>query len=165
MTLPQTPTRINVRSLFRMTVSMAVVEDDQILMVREGKGSDRKQWNLPGGKSRKGEDLIDAAIRETQEETGYDVKVRGLVGVYCYDTATVQRMRLVFAADVVGGEPTYDGEEILDVRWFPFSQLSKMPAKRLSRVAMLRPILKDIKSGQFSPTELVRYLRFEQVSA
>lgn len=39
-------------------------------------------WNLPGGKVENGELPNEAVIRETKEETGLDIEVEKLVGIY-----------------------------------------------------------------------------------
>jgi len=50
-----------------------------ILMIRR---SDNDNWALPGGAMDLGESLPDAAVRETLEETGIEVEITGLVGIY-----------------------------------------------------------------------------------
>lgn len=58
-----------------------VVENDkgEILMIRR---TDNDNWALPGGAIDLGESVTKAAIRETKEETGIDVEITGLVGIY-----------------------------------------------------------------------------------
>ncbi|GAA2140456.1 NUDIX domain-containing protein [Actinomadura napierensis] len=58
-----------------------VVENDkgEILMIRR---TDNDNWALPGGAIDLGESVTQAAIRETKEETGIDVEITGLVGIY-----------------------------------------------------------------------------------
>src|SRR5262245_19260618 len=59
----------------------AVVTDEagRILLVHK---TDNDLWALPGGGMDLGESIVDAAVRETKEETGIDIEVTGLVGVY-----------------------------------------------------------------------------------
>lgn len=47
-----------------------VVKDGRILLIRGKTGINKGKWNGPGGKVEKGEDIEQAAIRETVEETG-----------------------------------------------------------------------------------------------
>lgn len=65
----------------RVDVAYTLLYDEQensVLLVLNRKNN---TWTLPGGGVEKGETLRDAAIRETKEETGYDVTVGDIVAV------------------------------------------------------------------------------------
>lgn len=134
---------------FRVVVSTAIVQKGHVLLVKEGQGNDVGRWNLPGGKVELREPLVDAAVREAREESGYDVAIRSLCGTYRYTHRSgAPRLRIVFWADVVGGEPACDGREIRDVRWFGLDQALDMPNSKLAKAQLNRAILADLKSGQ-----------------
>ena len=63
---------------------------------------DMDMWNLPGGGVESCELPTEAVVREVEEETGLQVTVRRLIGVY----GKLDKDDLVFAfvCDVVGGE-------------------------------------------------------------
>jgi ADP-ribose pyrophosphatase YjhB (NUDIX family) len=66
----------------RVSVSAVVRrrgEPDRILLMRR---SDNAHWGLPGGYVEPGESVESAAQREVREETGYEIEVGRLVGVY-----------------------------------------------------------------------------------
>jgi len=66
----------------RVSVSAVVRrrdEPDQILLMKR---SDNEHWGLPGGYVEPGESVQSAAQREVWEETGYEIEVGRLVGVY-----------------------------------------------------------------------------------
>ena len=76
------------------------------------KREDNGQWCLPGGAVEAGESVAEACIREVFEETGLNVRVRRLVGVYSHpDQLVVYKdgnkafiVAIHFEAEVIGGE-------------------------------------------------------------
>ena len=67
-----------------LSVSAMVWREGEILLMRR---SDNGHWGLPGGFVEVGESVAEAACREVVEETGWRVRVGGLIGVYS-DPAT-----------------------------------------------------------------------------
>lgn len=87
-------------------VDAIIVNDDKFLLIEEGKPSRKGLFNLPGGHVEAHETLFDAAIREAKEETGYDIELTGLVGVYQGIYPHINVAGPVFSAKVIGGEAT-----------------------------------------------------------
>lgn len=101
-----------------------IVENEQgeILLVktrRDGK------WVFPGGQVEIGENLIDGVIREVKEESGMDIKVSHIVGIYS-NTGTYEghsgvkvvptKVIFDFACTSMGGELT-TSEETSSSHW------------------------------------------------
>ncbi|MCX4615422.1 MULTISPECIES: NUDIX hydrolase [Streptomyces] len=112
--------------------STVVVDDSgRILLQRR---SDNGMWALPGGAMNIGESLPDCAVRETREETGYDVEITGIVGTYtnprhvfAYDDGEVrQEFSICFLARPVAGQLAVS-EESTDVRWFLSEEVDALP--------------------------------------
>jgi len=57
-------------------------KDNSIILIKRKKAPFKEHWALPGGFIDYGETAEYAAIRETKEETGLDVEIMKLVGVY-----------------------------------------------------------------------------------
>ena len=101
----------------------AVVTNDagEILLQRR---SDNDLWALPGGTMDLGERIAETVVREVREETGLEVEVTGIVGVYsdpghviAYSDGEVrQEFNLCFAARLVGGQLSVS-DESTEVRW------------------------------------------------
>ena len=62
-----------------LSVSALVFRDGELLLMRR---SDNGHWSLPGGFVEMGESVAAAARREVAEETGFQVELGRLVGVY-----------------------------------------------------------------------------------
>jgi ADP-ribose pyrophosphatase YjhB (NUDIX family) len=102
------------------SANVIVVNDQgEILMIRR---TDNDNWAVPGGGMDLGESITDAAVRETQEETGITCKVTGLVGIYTNPRHVIlytsngevrQEFSIVFTAQPTGGElrPTSESSE------------------------------------------------------
>jgi 8-oxo-dGTP pyrophosphatase MutT (NUDIX family) len=109
-----------------------VVDDhDRVLLIRR---TDNGLWALPGGAQDFGEYLAETAVRETREESGIDIEVTGIVGIYtnphhvmAYDDGEVrQQFSVCFRASYVGGETT-PSDESSDVRWVAAEELADLP--------------------------------------
>lgn len=62
----------------------AIIRDreDRILVLKRNNAPAKGEWWFPGGRVHKGETLSEALIREVKEETGLNIEVANLVGVY-----------------------------------------------------------------------------------
>lgn len=60
----------------------AVVTDDagRVLLCRQGVGE--RRWGLPGGRLRRAESPLTAVLREIRAETGWEIEIVDLVGLY-----------------------------------------------------------------------------------
>lgn len=105
------------------SVNVAVVNDQgHLLLIRR---TDNNNWAVPGGAVDLGESLVQAAVRETKEESGIDCEVTGLVGIYTDPRHVVlytsngevrQEFSILLTARMVGGRPT-PSDESSEVRW------------------------------------------------
>ena len=66
----------------RVRVGVGVIVLDSRGWILLEKRSDCGMWGLPGGKIEPGESVTEAAVREVKEETGLNVEITRLLGVY-----------------------------------------------------------------------------------
>ncbi len=93
-------------------------QEDTLLLVRQSYG--QRYWSLPGGVMEPGESIDQTAIREVKEETGLDIRLGRLIGLYSKPRENA--LALTFEGLVTGGE-LRPQHEILEARFFPFSGL------------------------------------------
>ncbi|MGC5309267.1 NUDIX domain-containing protein [Micromonospora zamorensis] len=104
---------------------------DRVLLIRR---TDNGLWAVPGGAQDFGEYIAETAVRETKEESGIDVEVAGIVGIYtdpkhvmAYNDGEVrQQFSICFRARYLSGEPTPSSESS-EVRWVGKKELDSLP--------------------------------------
>ena len=70
-------------SLARCVVGVILTNArDEVLMVKSSRGFTKGMWNVPGGFIEYGEEPATAAAHEAKEETGLDIEIGDLLGVY-----------------------------------------------------------------------------------
>lgn len=99
----------------RHTAHVVLEKDGKFLLVQEAVPGIRKLWGLPGGGINKGETPEQAAERETEEETGYDVELIKKLG----EIKDKKRgnVRHIFLGEIKSGELRINKLEHMDAGW------------------------------------------------
>jgi 8-oxo-dGTP pyrophosphatase MutT (NUDIX family) len=113
--------------------------------------------NQPAGHLESGESLIEAVIRETQEETAYTFEPNALVGIYrwMHPQSGETYMRFCFTGDVV----KHDANQALDADihqalWLDYSSITDR--KSDCRGPLVMDCFKDYLAGQRYPLTLLK---------
>lgn len=101
--------------LIKLAATVAIVDGDKVLLAKR---EDFEVWCLPGGMVDVGESLGETAVRESLEETGLQVELTRLVGIYSEIGSWNDVHLALFAAKAVGGDLSPQQEEVLDLRYF-----------------------------------------------
>jgi 8-oxo-dGTP pyrophosphatase MutT (NUDIX family) len=121
-----------------------------------GGGAGQLVYNQPAGHVEKGETLEQAAVREALEETGWDVKLTGFLGLYVYTppfNRDITYYRACFLAEAITHNPEHvldDG--ILHAVWMTREELAS--SDRLRSPLVLKCV-DDAIAGQCYPLALV----------
>ena len=116
----------------KLAVAVLISRDGRILLGKRGPGTrEPGKWSFPAGFVERGEPVERAAAREAREETGLDVIVGDLVGLYSSDGETV--VLAVYEATSADGVPCA-GDDLTEVGWFSTSELPELAFPRDRRI-------------------------------
>ena len=139
-----------------ITVATIVEDNGRFLMVEESKGG-RAVLNQPAGHLDPDETLIEAAVRETLEETGWDVEPTSVVGIYLYTAPSngVTYQRVCFAAKALRHHPEAPLDDgILGARWLTRDEL--LEQRERWRSELIIRCIDDYLDGKHFSLELIR---------
>lgn len=147
-----------------VTVATVVVHEGRLLCVEEHSGG-RLVLNQPAGHLEPDEDLLEAAVRETQEETGWTVEPTAFIGAYQWTSpagadATPGRhyLRFAFAAERVSLDPDRVLDEgIVRALWLTPAELQAEAARH--RSPLVWQVVADYLAGSRQPLSLLRSVR------
>ncbi|WP_368505051.1 NUDIX hydrolase [Alkalihalophilus sp. As8PL] len=128
-----------------LVVSVSIIRDDEVLMIKENKSTARDKWNFPSGRIEYGEDILHAACREVKEETGYEVGLQATTGVYQFISHTNNQILLFhFTAEIIGGHLNLQEEEISDSAWVKVCDLEKCSHEGLREPKVIMQIIDNL---------------------
>jgi len=130
--LPLPLRRIAIRLLFPSLPvgAIAIIRDDvgRVLLVRQTYHREGVSWGVPGGWATFGETPVQAAVRETFEETGLRVSARRVLSV---GGGPYGEISIAYECQVVGDTGFHASEETDQIGYFPTAALPPMtPATR-----------------------------------
>jgi 8-oxo-dGTP pyrophosphatase MutT (NUDIX family) len=139
-----------------LTVATVVAQNDRYLMVKEFE-SGKLVINQPAGHVEPGEDIIDAAIRETYEETGWHVDINGFIGVYTTISPVtgITYYRLAFTAEALSlDEQAVIDTDIDEVVWLSSENIRQNNNQLRSELVI--DCLDDYEQGKILSLDIFR---------
>ena len=136
--LKKVPVELGDREYVTPKVAVAVVvfnQEGRVLLVKRNEGF----WALPGGYADVSLDPIENAVKEVNEETGLDVRVETLIGIYDsnisgFPTIGRQVYALVFYAALDGGDIEPDPVETKGAAFFSLAALPPLLPVTLAQI-------------------------------
>lgn len=140
-----------------VTVATVVVRDGRLLMVEETVHG-QQVINQPAGHLEPDETLLEAALRETLEETGWDVTLTAFIGAYQWTAPADGRhfLRMAFAAEPLRHHPARALDEgIVQAVWMSPAELSSAADRH--RSPLVWRVVEDFLAGRRYPLQALSH--------
>jgi ADP-ribose pyrophosphatase YjhB (NUDIX family) len=95
-----------------VAAGVVVKQDGKYLLVQEKKPSAYGLWNLPAGRVEEGDSVEKTAVKETKEETGYDIELIRHLDIFQGDGDGTSTCAHAFEAKIIGGRITCSGRHV-----------------------------------------------------
>jgi 8-oxo-dGTP pyrophosphatase MutT (NUDIX family) len=145
-----------------VTVATVVVRDGRRLMVEE-RAHGALVFNQPAGHLEPDESLSEAALRETREETGWDVELTAFIGAYQWKTidsdgiGSRHYLRFAFAAEPIDEIPDARLDEgIVRALWLTPAELQALASRH--RSPLVWQVVQDYLGGRRSPLSMLQQI-------
>ena len=138
-----------------ITVATIVERAGKFLMVKENSGA-RLVYNQPAGHVEAKESLLDAAVRETLEETAWRVNLEKLLGIYQYTSPEngITYIRHCFIAKAIEPRTERDLDEgIAEAVWVSLEDLEQRESEMRSPLVL--EVIRDYLKGVSYPLSLI----------
>ena len=140
-----------------IVVGVCIKDNDSLLMVQEAKDDIKGLYNIPAGRLDSNESIFEGAIRETKEETGYEVKLDSILCIQYLEKKNI--LKIIFNATIISGSINYDKNEIMDIKWIPIEELESMTEKELRSYESNISIIKASKNNNSYPMDIIKIIK------
>lgn len=137
-----------------LTVATIIERDGRFLMIEE-LSDGLRVINQPAGHVEQGETLIEAAVRETLEETAWQVELQSITGFYLYTSPHngITYFRCCFNGVAITHTNNPLDEGIIGAKWLTLEELKSAEDKLRSPLVL--KCLDDYHNGQRLPLESI----------
>jgi len=136
----------------------------KILLVQEAQGFSKGQWNQPAGWVDPGEDPLKAVIREIKEETGFDFKPEGIIGIYSIvqkrpkelvSVGLPHAIKIIYRG-AVSNQIKDLTEDVAKISWYTPDEIEDMDVDTLRDMDIKQEVT-DFLAGKSYPLDLVHH--------
>lgn len=141
------------------TVAVVIERDQQFLLVEE-LIQGQLVLNQPAGHLEPGESLLQAALRETLEETAWEVELESLLGIYQFVAEQNQEtyIRTCFIASLIKQHPERElDQDIVRTVWMDLPTLQAESHRLRNPVVMA--VIEDYLAGRSYPLNILQFTK------
>jgi len=138
-------------------------EQNRIYLIKERDKYDisKERWNLPGGSVDSNEGLIESAIREIKEKTGYNILITSLLGCYKCKKGRNSWIFIVFDARITDKSEKVVDPDVKRGKWFSKEEFLKLDPSRIVHPDM-HLVYKIAIENKGLSIESVKYIDYDK---
>jgi len=131
-----------------LAVDAIIYNENGIVLIKRKNPPFEDKWALPGGFLEYGETVEDAVIREVEEETGLNIKIEGLLGVYSKPNRDPRGhiVSIVFVCREIGGKLNASSDA-RDVKRF---EIDSIPELAFDHNEIIGDFINNLKSNSIT---------------
>lgn len=138
-----------------VTVAAILERDGQFLLVEEHTSRGRL-FNQPAGHLEPGESLVEAAIRETLEESAHTFEPTEIIGIYQWRAQNTTYLRFAFTGLLTAHDPLRRLDDgIIRAVWLSPDEIRA--GKKHHRSPMVSQCMEDYLDGKRYPMDIITH--------
>ncbi len=145
----------------QVIVGCLVEDKGKILIVSEASKKNYKKWNYPVGHLEIGESIRDGAIRETFEETGYHVKLNGVLPIQEVNKNNEKYVLIFFLAQVESFDEQHQLQGTLERVWKTPKEILEIKKDDFRVYYSNMKMIEYYKEGKIFPLDFIGDLTYE----
>jgi len=105
-----------------ISVKSLIFDDNRILLIK----NERDEWDLPGGKIEKNDNVIETLVREVKEELNLTIDNHNILKAKKYVFRKQEIIVIVYSSKITNEEPIRLSFENIDYNFFSYQELNKL---------------------------------------
>tara|TARA_B110000208_G_scaffold188560_1_gene248445 strand:+ start:723 stop:1175 length:453 start_codon:yes stop_codon:yes gene_type:complete len=107
---------------FPISVKSLIFDDKRVLLIK----NERDEWDLPGGKIEKNDNVIDTLVREVKEELNLTIDNYNILQAKKYLFRKQEIIVIVYYSKITNEEPIRLSFENIDYNFFSYNELNQL---------------------------------------
>jgi 8-oxo-dGTP pyrophosphatase MutT (NUDIX family) len=112
----------SISEMFPVSVKSILIDDQRVLLIK----NERDEWDLPGGKMEKNDNVIETLIREVKEELNIIIDNYNILQVQKYLFRKQEIIVVTYFSEITNEDPIILSFENIDYQFFSYDKLNEL---------------------------------------
>ena len=150
---------------FFIGAGLILTQGDKFVLIKEVRNEKADLYNLPAGTLEVGEDLVTCITREAKEETGADITLDGLVGIYQTVIASGSNVLFTIFAGSTTLDTVFHSDEHDIIEALSYEEIVELDRAGKLRAPTILKSIDDYRAGQKLPLTAVQSWHIDKLAS